>query len=62
MAEKSWHIKRRSFIKGLGIACALPYLEAMSKDAAANPNTIKRCVFSYIPNGVSLPDSKNKSF
>lgn len=62
MAEKSWHIKRRSFIKGLGIACALPYLEAMSKDVAANPNTIKRCVFSYIPNGVSLPDSKNKSF
>ena len=62
MAEKSWHLKRRTFIKGLGVACALPYLEAMAKDVKSNPNMIKRCVFSYIPNGVSMPGSQNKSF
>lgn len=62
MAETSWNLKRRTFIKGLGLACALPYLEAMSKDVKANPNLIKRCVFSYVPNGVSMPSEKNESF
>lgn len=62
MAEKSWHLKRRTFLKGLGVSLAIPYLEAMAKDAKANPNTIKRCVFSYIPNGVSLPDKNNPAF
>lgn len=60
--EKSWHLKRRTFLKGLGVSCALPFLESMAKDTAKNPNTAKRCVFSYVPNGVSLPDSKNKAF
>ncbi|MCM8533709.1 MAG: DUF1552 domain-containing protein [Lentisphaeraceae bacterium] len=60
--EKSWHLKRRTFLKGLGVSCALPFLESMGKDANKNPNTAKRCVFSYVPNGVSMPNEKNASF
>ncbi|MEY2982684.1 MAG: hypothetical protein RL562_2911, partial [Planctomycetota bacterium] len=26
--QKSWHLDRRSFLRGAGVACALPYLEA----------------------------------
>ena len=32
MAEKSWHLKRRTFLKGAGVTLALPFLEAMGKD------------------------------
>ncbi|MCH2205560.1 MAG: DUF1552 domain-containing protein [Lentisphaerales bacterium] len=60
--EKSWHLKRRTFLKGLGVTCALPFLESMGKDVVKNPNPAKRCVFSYIPNGVSMPDSKNPAY
>ena len=60
--EKSWHLKRRTFLKGLGISVALPFLESMGKDAAKKTPKIRRCVFSYIPNGVSMPDKKNSSF
>ena len=60
--EKSWHLKRRTFLKGLGVSMALPFLEGMGKDAAKSPQNIKRCVFSYVPNGVSMPDKKDASF
>ncbi len=29
MAEKSWHINRRTFLKGTGVALALPFLDCM---------------------------------
>ena len=54
--RKSWHISRRTMLRGVGAAIALPWLEAMGKTplAAAEPRTGKpplRTVFVYHPLG-----------
>ena len=54
MNRKSWHLERRTVLKGLGITCCLPFLEAMSKDAPAG-KAPRRFMSFYVPNGVSLP-------
>jgi hypothetical protein len=50
------HLPRRTFLKGLGAAVALPMLDAMTPAFAApalkQPPT--RLAFTYIPNGVTL--------
>ena len=51
--SKSWHISRRSFLKGVGASLALPYLDIMgstSAKAVATPPTRLACIFQ--PNGV----------
>ena len=64
MASKSWHLNRRTFIKGAGVALALPYLNAMqgavkaaspvaSTAAGAPP---RRFMATYISYGVYQPD------
>jgi hypothetical protein len=63
MSKKSWHLDRRSFLRGLGVACTLPYLDAMSwarpaRDLSARP---KRMAFVYFPNGCSLPGRKDET-
>jgi hypothetical protein len=60
--EKSWHLKRRTFLQGLGLTCALPYLESMGKDISKSKVTKKRCIFAYEPNGVSVPPEKDPAF
>ncbi|PHS03158.1 MAG: hypothetical protein COA78_18860 [Blastopirellula sp.] len=54
MANKSWHFDRRTFLRGTGVAMALPFLECM---AVAAPKTApaKRMCGIYFPFGVSLP-------
>ena len=55
MAKKSWHLDRRTFIKGLGAACMLPYMESMGMGKLSKftaPDIPKRMCFMYIPNGV----------
>ena len=50
------HLPRRTFLKGLGAAVALPMLDAMTP-AFAGPalkQTPTRLAFTYIPNGVTL--------
>lgn len=50
-----WLIHRRTFLRGVGTALALPLLDVMQParaQAAARP---RRCVFIYTPNGVSVP-------
>ncbi|MEO5804338.1 MAG: DUF1552 domain-containing protein [Verrucomicrobiota bacterium] len=60
--HKKWQIPRRTFLRGLGTAMALPMLEAMSpvtKLFAANrePNSFpKRMAFVYVPNGANMAD------
>jgi hypothetical protein len=44
-------IDRRTLLRGLGVACALPSLEAM----AARSESPRRLCVIYVPNGVSLP-------
>lgn len=53
-------LSRRTVLKGLGTAIALPWLEAMTPGLAlaeADRKTLpKRMAFIYIPNGVHVPD------
>ena len=62
MKYKSWQINRRAFLRGGGVAIALPYLDCMSwaktKDTGALP---KRLVVSYIAYGVYEPRTKDGS-
>jgi hypothetical protein len=64
-----WHIPRRTFLRGLGTAVALPVLDAMlpSKSLAAtagvNPDSPaglggfpKRVAWIYVPNGANMSD------
>jgi len=54
MKHKPWHLNRRTFLKGIGITCCLPYLEAMADDVKG-AKAPRRFMSFYIPNGVSLP-------
>ena len=63
MSHKSWHLDRRTFLKGVGASLALPWMECMTTAnaapavAAALP---KRLCAIYIPFGVSLPDRNSE--
>jgi hypothetical protein len=52
------HLPRRTFLKGLGAAVALPLLDAMAPALAA-PAAVKapmRLSFVYVPNGIIMSD------
>jgi Protein of unknown function (DUF1552) len=54
-------LSRRTLLRGVGAAVALPWLEAMGLPAAAAQATAsgpvpRRMAFFYVPNGVHLPD------
>jgi hypothetical protein len=59
MGDK-WPIRRRTFLKGLGTAMALPWLEAMAPVRAvaktAAGSSPLRMAFVYVPNGVNMSD------
>ena len=55
MSRKSWHLDRRTFLHGVGVACALPYLEGMSWAGAEKTPAPERLCVVYFPNGCSLP-------
>jgi hypothetical protein len=62
--NKPWHIPRRTFLKGVGTAIALPALEAMlpplralaANGIAAGGAFPRRMAFVYIPNGANMAD------
>jgi hypothetical protein len=52
-------LPRRSFLKGIGAAIALPFLDSMVPALGAAPvsaTTAKRLGFFYVPNGMYLPN------
>lgn len=57
------HLARRTFLRGVGAAIALPMLDAM-KPALASAATVSggkppvRLAFAYVPNGVTMKDWK----
>lgn len=51
---KSWNIQRRTFLRGLGVSMALPWLEGMSWAADAKPAKPRMC-FNYFHYGVPMP-------
>ena len=54
------HIPRRTFLRGMGVSVALPFMESMlpaqtlSRNTAANPVT--RYCFMYAPHGMIMED------
>ncbi len=62
MSKKPWYLDRRTFIKGLGVACMLPYFEGMAMSSFSKfiePLSPKRLCFLYFPNGVGLPPEES---
>ena len=58
MINTGKHLHRRTFLRGLGAAIALPVLDAMPPAFASTPKTPIRLAFTYIPNGVTMKDWK----
>lgn len=62
MNKKLWHLDRRTFLKGLGVTCMLPYFEGMAMTSLSKitaPTPPKRLCFLYFPNGVGLPPKES---
>ena len=61
MAVKSWHLPRRTFLKGTGLSLALPFMNGMAVGAEEQSLQAlpKRAAFIFFPNGVSLPPEKD---
>jgi len=61
MAMKSWHLPRRTFLRGAGVSLALPFMNAMAvgREQQALKALPKRAAFIFFPNGVSLPPEKD---
>ena len=56
---KSWEISRRTMLRGMGTAIALPLLDAMAPAmalAAERKAVPTRMAFVYVPNGKHMPD------
>src|SRR5688500_17717210 len=49
-------LQRRTFLRGLGVTMALPFLEAMLPKAmaAASAKAPVRMAFLYVPNGINM--------
>ena len=70
MSRKSWHLSRRTFLRGVGVSCALPMLEGMSFAARLRDDEPengdggppKRLCFLSFPNGCSLPKENDEQY
>jgi hypothetical protein len=49
-------LDRRTFVRGLGVTVALPFLDAMVPALSAAPAAPQRLGFFYVPNGMILPN------
>src|SRR6476620_1063724 len=50
------HISRRTLLKGVGTAVALPFLDAMTPAFGAAAKAPTRLAFFYVPNGIIMKD------
>jgi hypothetical protein len=57
-------LDRRKFLRGAGVALALPWLETFAPTAQATGNSVqrKRLACFYLPDGVPMPLEKDPSF
>ena len=57
-------LDRRKFLRGAGVALALPWLETFAPTAQAAGNSVqrKRLACFYLPDGVPMPLEKDPSF
>jgi hypothetical protein len=60
------HLSRRTLLRGVGVALALPLLDSMRPAFAAETKAPVRLAFSYIPNGVTMrnwtPEGEGAAF
>lgn len=49
-------IPRRTLLRGMGAAVALPFLDSMSPAFSATPKPVTRVAFCYTPNGIIMRD------
>jgi hypothetical protein len=61
MPGPSWRLERRTFLRGAGLALALPWLEAMAPAATAAPPPRRFCAF-FFGNGVNLPAKNHADY
>ena len=54
MIHTSKHLHRRTILRGLGAALALPFLDSMTPAFAAAPARIRRLGVIYVPNGMCM--------
>lgn len=61
MADRSWHLSRRTLLRGAGVSLSLPFMNAMAvgREQKALEALPKRAAFIFFPNGVSLPPEKD---
>jgi hypothetical protein len=67
MSHKSWHLDRRTFLRGAGVSLALPWMECMAnadERPAAPESNPKRFCAMYFGFGVGLPkeDGENANW
>ena len=55
--QRSLHLDRRAFLKGIGVALALPVLDAMGADVTSQRP--RRFCALYTANGMSLPKEEH---
>jgi hypothetical protein len=55
MSDKSLTLNRRAFLRGAGVALALPWFETFAAGGLTKDETPKRLVSVYHPDGVGLP-------
>ena len=64
MADKSWHMDRRTFLKGTGVALGLPLLDCMRSPAQASTSSSlampKRMCAIHFPYGASVPSEDHE--
>jgi hypothetical protein len=61
MPQASWHLDRRTFLRGAGISLALPWLEAMAHANQPAQRPKRFCAF-FFGNGVALPSRNRPHF
>ncbi|MBM3772990.1 MAG: DUF1552 domain-containing protein [Acidimicrobiia bacterium] len=47
-------LPRRTFLRGMGAAVALPFLDSMVPAFAATPQPVRRLTVAYVPNGIQM--------
>jgi Protein of unknown function (DUF1552) len=62
MAMNTLALNRRNFLRGAGLALALPWFETFAADAPKNTSTPKRFFSVYHPDGVGLPLKADPAF
>ena len=62
--KKSWHLNRRTFLRGSGIALSLPFMNVMTfgNEIKVLEKLPKRAAFIFFPNGASMPSETHQNY